>query len=865
VSSGPIAAATVRVLPDLTGFQALLQAEVNRAVNAITVPTIRANVAATAAAAGVASGNVAAAGSAAAAQARRNTQSLVDESNALRGSLIGISRVTPVTVFGLGLIGTAAAGAALAARKAVIATADFETQLNTFQAVTGVTADELDRVRERAVALGADTSLAAISAGDAALALTELSKAGVSVKDSLAAVRGVLELSGAAAISAGDAARIVATQLNAFKLAGEEATRVADLLAAASFDAQGEIVDFAYAFQQAASVANQSGITIEQTTALLTQLARAGLQGSDAGTSLRTTLLRLTPTTKEAAQFAKALGVQLDENLTLGQQLPQVIEQYRTALLQLNPVQRTTVLNQIFGQDAIRAASIIFSQNRNALDELVRSQDRTGEAARLNEARAKGLGGAFRGLSSNLDTLAINFGELTDGPLEDFVRGLSDMVDGLNKAVAGVDDLASVVGGINIPVIDIPIRVVFDNKVGDFLTSDTLGIGKSLKKAAFLAPAFLAELAGEAEIPPVDLNPGQLDDAFGLGGFLNNAADIQQAGFDKTFGEVAERYKRTHKEARARVAALMAEIAQEAADKFEVKIPTALNTSQLQAQLDGNLQAELKADQAIETFLRKLLARYEKQPLIYEKVLAALVSANQATQAVSNQIAAEQRQAEDDRQLALETAISNQRSRLELEATQAGNTGVAERRLIDFYRRQSQNLKLAESERIAYERLLYEEQRNQTEAIRKAADAELARRDALFELQLRQAQERGNTELAEHLIDQQIQRIKKLQAKEKVRSQAWIDYANQILDLKDKLKDILQQGEGGFTLDDLFNEAVKNFETFGSNIAGRNGVLSRQDARASFSGMAIQRISSAQLTEAEKQTAWLAGGTRGGR
>ena len=228
------------------------------------------------------------------------------ESNALRGALIGLSRVTPVTVFGLGLAGTAGIAAGLAFKAAISETADFDHQLSIFQVTTGATAKQMKAVEAEAKQLGADLTLPGVTAGDAATSMTELAKAGLSVSQSLKAARGVLQLATAAQIGVGQAADYVATELNAFNLSGDQAVHIADLLAGASIAAQGSIVDFGTAFQQVSAVAHNADLTVEQTTGALTELAKAGLRGADGGTSLRTTLLRLTPTTKQAAEFQAA-------------------------------------------------------------------------------------------------------------------------------------------------------------------------------------------------------------------------------------------------------------------------------------------------------------------------------------------------------------------------------------------------------------------------------------------------------------------------------------------------------------------------------------------------------------------------------
>jgi len=451
VSGADVGTAFVRVLPLTTGFTALLQAQVNAAVAAVKVPPVIATVNTVAGSVGANSGAAAAASNKnlksveqSGKQAAKGLLSARQENNLLQGSLIGLSRITPVAVFGLGLIGTAAIGAGLAIKGSINAAASLQQQLDTFQAVTGSSASQLGAVSALAQQLGADLTLPATSAGDAATALTELAKAGLSVEDAMNAARGVLQLSAAANVSAGDAAKIAATQLNAFGLAGDQASKVTDLLAGASIAAQGEITDFAASFQQVSAVANQINLPIEQTAALLTQLAKAGLRGADGGTSLRTTLLRLVPTTKEAAAFQKSLGIELNNNVSVGAQLPDLIEQYRTALLRLQPVARQESLTQIFGQDAIRAASIIFAQQPRELQRLTDQLSEAGSAARLAEARMKGFSGSVEGLKSQAQTLGTTLAQNVLPALVSGVHVLSDITGAASEAAKAIKPLADI-------------------------------------------------------------------------------------------------------------------------------------------------------------------------------------------------------------------------------------------------------------------------------------------------------------------------------------------------------------------------------------------------------------------------------------
>lgn len=341
----------------------------------------------------------AAAGRTTAAQARRGAAATGATFLGLRGAVLSAST------------GFLAATVAVTGLAKIVKTAeDLQHSLNVFQSVSGATAAQMAAVDLQARKLGADLSLPATSATDAAEAMTELAKAGLSVNETLAASKGVLQLSAAAGIGVQDAANIVATELNAFELAGNEATHVVDNLAGASIAAQGEITDFALAFQQASAVAHQVRLPFETTTAILTQFAKAGLHGSDAGTSLRTMLLRLVPTSKAAADAQAELGIHLNRSIPVGEQFLDLIDQYTRALAKLGPVAQQEALTKIFGQDAIRGASISLTKGSQALIDIEAQTNKAGAAAEITKGRTEGLGGSVEGLKSEVSTLAATIG-----------------------------------------------------------------------------------------------------------------------------------------------------------------------------------------------------------------------------------------------------------------------------------------------------------------------------------------------------------------------------------------------------------------------------------------------------------------------
>lgn len=332
--------------------------------------------------------------------------------------------------------------------------ASFQTEIATFGAVTGATADELERVAATARQLGADVRLPGVSAGDAAEAMSQLARAGLSVEDSIAGARGVLQLATAAQVSVADATTIAASALNAFGLAGSEAAHVADVLANAANASQGSITDMAIAMQQANTIARQVGFTLEETSGFLTILARAGLRGSDAGTSLRTALTRLVNPTKKIQAELDKLGLHLrDAN---GEIRPEVFANLGAALQKMGKAQRDAALAILGGQDAMRALSILSRLTTKETLKVFAAQRKQGTAAELARARTQGLAGASGALKNTLEGIGIAIGQSVGPGLTHFVteltaalqamRNSKQVQETLSQSVTAVGDAFNVLG-----------------------------------------------------------------------------------------------------------------------------------------------------------------------------------------------------------------------------------------------------------------------------------------------------------------------------------------------------------------------------------------------------------------------------------
>ncbi|CCW14600.1 phage tail tape measure protein [Rhodococcus aetherivorans] len=360
-----------------------------------------------------------------------------------------------------------AVGAGAAAKAVLDIGNSFTNELNTLQAVSGATADQLTKVREAAMGLGNDASLADASATDAAAAMTELAKGGFTVEQSMAAARGTLELAAAAQIGAAEAATIQSKALQAFGLDADYAATAADVLANGANASSAEITEIAMGLQQAGAVANQFGVSLEDTVAGLGLLANAGIAGSDAGTLLKSSLLALTDQGKPAQQAIEDLGLSIYDAQGQFVGFRSLFEQLQEASANMTPEMYQAATATLFGSDAMRLAGVAAEQGVTGWDAMRDAVDREGAAADVAAAKMQGLPGAMSAAQNAAEGLSLEVYDLVDGPLEsmiskgaelltDFtpavVSGLTAVADAIEPVIGFAGDLAGAFADLPAPV-----------------------------------------------------------------------------------------------------------------------------------------------------------------------------------------------------------------------------------------------------------------------------------------------------------------------------------------------------------------------------------------------------------------------------
>lgn len=352
--------------------------------------------------------------------------------------------------------GMTAAGLAVAAFgvAAVKMAADFDQQMSTVQANTGATSAQMNQLRAAAIEAGAST---VYSATDSADAINDLGKAGLSTADILSGgLSGALNLAASDGMQVGEAAELMSTTLKQFNLEGSDAGKVADALAAGAGKAVGSAHDLGFALNQAGLMANSMGVSMTETVGTLSAFANAGMIGSDAGTSLKTMLQRLSNPTKEAQAQMDELGISAYDASGQFVGLENFAGQLKTSLGGLTQEQRNAALSVIFGSDAVRAANVLYSEGSEGIAGWTKAVSESGYAAEQAAAKNNNLKGDLENLSGSMESLMISVGEGAQGPLRKMVQGLDTLVDafaglpsGVQQTLVVVASLAGVFGAVH--------------------------------------------------------------------------------------------------------------------------------------------------------------------------------------------------------------------------------------------------------------------------------------------------------------------------------------------------------------------------------------------------------------------------------
>ena len=339
---------------------------------------------------------------------------------------VGTTLTTHVTV------PIAAAGTA-----AVKTAADFDSAMSKVAAVSGATGDELDALRDKAREMGAKTKF---SASEAADAMNYMAMAGWKTGDMLEGIEGIMNLAAASGEDLATTSDIVTDALTAFGLTAADSGHFADVLAAASSNANTNVSMMGETFKYCAPVAGSLGFSCGDTAQAIGLMANSGIKSTQAGTSLRSIMTALAGEVKFCGDAFGEMEIATTNQDGSMRELNDILADCRVAFAQMSESEQASAAQALVGKNAMSGFLALMNAAPEDIQKLEGAistcsdeiDSYNGVTEKMAAVMQDNLAGQLTILKSQLQELAISFGEILMPAIRAIVSKIQGLIDKFN-------------------------------------------------------------------------------------------------------------------------------------------------------------------------------------------------------------------------------------------------------------------------------------------------------------------------------------------------------------------------------------------------------------------------------------------------
>lgn len=365
--------------------------------------------------------------------------------------------------------------------------ADFEAQMSKVQAISGASAGDMDKLSASAKEWGANSKFSATEAGQA---FEYMGMAGWKADQMIAGIPGILNLAAASGEDLGRTSDIVTDALSAFGLTASDSAHFADVLAAASTNANTTVSMLGESFKYAAPIAGALGFSVEDTTEALGLMANSGIKASNAGTAMRSIMNALSKDVKLSSSAFGEMTIATQNSDGTMRSLGDIITDLRGAFGQMTEAEKTSAAQTLVGKNAMSGFLALINAAPDDIDKLNSAIGNCdGVAADMAATMQDNLNGSLTSLKSKLEAVAITIGEILMPIAKQFVDGLTALADGflaLDPAIQTTITAFGAVGAAAAPVLLFGGKIV--TMVGETMTAFSgLASGSGALSSAFTA------------------------------------------------------------------------------------------------------------------------------------------------------------------------------------------------------------------------------------------------------------------------------------------------------------------------------------------------------------------------------------------
>ena len=314
---------------------------------------------------------------------------------------------------------------------AVKTAADFDSEMSKVSAISGATGDDFDQLRAKAREMGAKTKF---SASEAASAMEYMAMAGWKTGDMLGGIEGIMNLAAASGEDLATTSDIVTDALTAFGLSAADSGHFADILAAASSNANTNVSLMGETFKYCAPIAGALGFSAEDTAEAIGLMANSGIKASQAGTSLRTIMNNLSGEVTFAGKNIGEVTIATSNADGSMRSLNDILADCRVAFSGLTESEKASNAEALVGKNAMSGFLALMNSSETDINKLRGAiENCDGASESMAETMQDNLNGQLTILKSQLEELAISFGDILMPTIRKIVSAVQQFVDKLNS------------------------------------------------------------------------------------------------------------------------------------------------------------------------------------------------------------------------------------------------------------------------------------------------------------------------------------------------------------------------------------------------------------------------------------------------
>lgn len=378
--------------------------------------------------------------------------------NKLSGDLNRINAVGTKVFKAIGKAAkVAGAGVAAGLGASIKVGADFEKQMSSVKAISGATDEEMKHLEKTALQYGSTTSFTAKESGEA---LEYMALAGYDAEKSIEMLPNVLNLAAAGDMDLARASDQVTDAQSALGLSMEETTTLVDQMAQTASKSNTSVEQLGDAILQVGGTAKVLHGGTTELNEVLGILADNGIKGSEGGTKLRNMILSLTAPTDKAAGVMEQLGLNVKDSKGNFRDLSSIMQELNDKTKNMGDVEKSALLKKLFNKTDIKAVNALLGTSKKRWDELGGEiEEASGAADKMAKTKLDNLSGDITLMKSALEGAGVKIYKELQGPLRELVQGATKgiqsfadwFIENFPAIKSGFEDVASAIGAFASP------------------------------------------------------------------------------------------------------------------------------------------------------------------------------------------------------------------------------------------------------------------------------------------------------------------------------------------------------------------------------------------------------------------------------